>query len=301
MTTGHQLKLELKPAPFCRSFGSGIVRYFDKTPASIVCPHFWELNWAYGCPFACEYCYLQGTFRGSKEPRYPWSLNQILATLDEAFVELTEPAIFNSGELADSLMNPPLMEKIADKFEQQSKHKLLLLTKSSNIRFLLEKRRKQTIVSFSINAPEVWALWEKKTPPPERRIAAAKELVEAGYEVRLRIDPIFAIEDWEQCYDKLLHTIFANLRVGPGRITLGMPRGLKKTLMYSKDRTWARGLTERTGWGLKLPTELRKAVYMFFLNKLQTLGFSIEKVALCKETVSLSQALGTGCRCNCVW
>ena len=301
MPTAHQLKLELKPIPFCRSFGSGIVRYFDKTPASIVCPHFWELNWAYGCPFACEYCYLQGTFRGSKGPRYPWSLNQILTTLDEAFVEIPEPAIFNSGELADSLMNPPLMEKIADEFEQQDRHKLLLLTKSNNVRFLLEKLRKQTIVSFSINASEVWALWEKKTSPPESRIAAARELIEAGYEVRLRIDPIFPIGKWQQCYGKLLCLIFANLPAGPERITLGMPRGLRKTLMYSKDRSWAKGLTEKSGWGLKLPTPLRKEVYTFFLNRLLTFGFSIEKVALCKETLPLSQELRMGLRCNCVW
>lgn len=301
MSTSYQLKLELKPIPFCRSYGSGIVRYFDKTPPSIVCPHFWELNWAYGCPFACEYCYLRGTFRGSKEPRYPWSLNQILATLDEAFAEMREPAIFNSGELADSLMNPPLMEKIADKFEQQDRHKLLLLTKSGNVKFLVEKPRKQTIVSFSTNTHGVWALWEHKTAPPESRIAAARKLVEAGYEVRLRIDPIFPIDEWEQSYDNLLHLIFANLPTGPERITLGMPRGLRKTLMYSKDRSWAKGLTEKSGWGLKLPTALRRAVYAFFLERLRSFGFSAEKVALCKETLSLSQELRVGRRCNCVW
>jgi len=198
-------------------------------------------------------------------------------------------------------MNPPTIEKIADKFEQQNRHKLLLLTKSSNIQFLLEKPRRQTIASFSINTPKVWALWEKKTPPPERRIEAAKKLVEGGYEVRLRIDPIFPIEEWRQCYDKLLSLIFRELPEGPERITLGMPRGLKKTLMYAKDRSWTRGLTEKTGWGLKLPTELRKEVYVFFLNRLQRFGFSIEKVALCKETASLSQELGVGRRCNCVW
>lgn len=301
MGDSHQLKLELKPIPFCRSYGNGIVRYFDKTPVSIVCPHFWELNWAYGCPFACDYCYLQGTFRGSKAPRYPWSLNQIFFTLEEAFAEIPEPAIFNSGELADSLMNPPLMEKIADKFEEQDRHKLLLLTKSSNIRFLLEKPRKQTIASFSINAPDIATLWEHKTAPPTSRIEAARRLAEAGYEVRLRIDPIFPIEGWQQCYDRLLYLIFEKLPIGPERITLGMPRGLKKTLIYSKNRTWAEGLTEKSGWGLKLPGTLRRAVYTFFLEKLPAYGFPVEKIALCKETISLSRELGTGCRCNCVW
>jgi len=301
MWNSPQLKLELKPTPFCRSFGNGIVRYFDKTPSSIVCPHFWELNWAYGCPFACDYCYLQGTFRGSKSPRYPRSLSQIFATLEEAFAEIPEPAIFNSGELADSFMNPPMMGEIADKFEEQGKHKLLLLTKSNNVKFLIEKPRRQIIVSFSLNAPKVWALWEHKTAPPGKRVEAAKRLVEAGYEVRFRIDPIFPIEGWQQCYDELFRLIFEKLPKGPERITLGMPRGLKKTLIYSKNRTWAKGLSEKSGWGLKLPAEVRKTVYMFFLERLRALGFNTGKIALCKETVSLSQELQMGRRCNCVW
>ena len=39
--------------------------------------------------------------------------------LDETFATLKTPSIFNTGELSDSLMNPALMEKIVDKFEEQ--------------------------------------------------------------------------------------------------------------------------------------------------------------------------------------
>jgi len=45
-----------------------IIARFDKTPlpekpTDVVCPHFLELKWAYGCPFDCSWCYLKGTFR----------------------------------------------------------------------------------------------------------------------------------------------------------------------------------------------------------------------------------------------
>jgi len=87
----------------------GIIVPFEKTPFDIVCPHFWELRWAYGCPYHCAYCYLQGTFRGNKEPRTK-NIDEILFTLDNAFKDRTlEPSIFNSGELSDSLMNHPLL------------------------------------------------------------------------------------------------------------------------------------------------------------------------------------------------
>ena len=50
------------------SDGSVIERFMHtKIPPTeindIVCPHFLELKWAYGCPFNCAYCYLQGTLR----------------------------------------------------------------------------------------------------------------------------------------------------------------------------------------------------------------------------------------------
>jgi spore photoproduct lyase len=311
MTIGSTINFR-KEAPFVRAFGDvwahGILHYFDKTPSSIVCPHFWELRWAYGCPFDCAYCYLRGTFMGNKRPRYPYSIDRILDVLERAFQNLNEPVIFNSGELADSMMNPILMEQIVDKFEEQNKHKLLLLTKSDNIKFLLKKPRKQTIVSFSLNASEPARLWEKGPPPPDKRIDAAAAVAEAGYETRIRIDPIFPIKNWQSQYGDLLHLIFSKLT--PERITLGTPRGLMKTLKFSNDLSWAKFFGESSGWGKKISTAVRKEIYFFFYESLLDLGFEKSKIALCKETVEMYKELGLdpgnypnwkNCRCNCIW
>ena len=71
---GFQTALDLSDRHKPKTFGTkkhpNIIRYFEKTPKDICCPHFYELNWAYGCKFNCAYCYLQGTFRGNVEPRY---------------------------------------------------------------------------------------------------------------------------------------------------------------------------------------------------------------------------------------
>jgi len=146
----------------------GIVVPFNKTPRDIVCPHFWELRWAFGCPFDCAYCYLQGTGRGNKTPRYR-PITKVIRAIDRAFRDeyfIKNPSIFNSGELSDSLMNPSYMRQIADFFETQNKHKLLLLTKFDKVEWLTKEPRKQTIASFSLNATEVWKRWEKRTPSP---------------------------------------------------------------------------------------------------------------------------------------
>ena len=288
----------------------GIVVHFEKTPLDIVCPHFWELRWAFGCPFDCAYCYLQGTGRGNKKPRYR-PPTKVIKAINKAFRHkyfINHPSIFNSGELSDSLMNPTNMKQIADLFETQSKHKLLLLTKSDRVEWLVRKTRKQTITSFSLNATEVWKRWEKRTPSPQQRIDAARKLADVGYEVRIRIDPIFPIDGWQRHYDDLVYSLFSKMPSDPDRITLGTPRGLAKTLIFAKDRSWETiaftDKPDRTGWGKKAPKAVRKEIYLFFYDKLHNLGFDKSRIAMCKETRSMWKELGVtpdSCKCNCIW
>jgi len=301
--------IESTPSRFGTTKYPEIVRYFNKTPPTIVCPHFWELNWGYGCWFNCSYCYLQGTFRGKTEPRH-LPLKHIIPVLNEAFSKIEKPSVFNSGELTDSFAYPSIMEKIIDEFEKQNKHKLLLLTKSSNVGFLIQKPKKQIIVSFSINAPIASKRWERKTAPPEMRIQSAKKVSEIGYETRIRIDPIFPIPNWRKKYGNLIEYLLSKLT--PERITLGTPRGLAKTLMFSKDLSWAKFFdeySEKSGWGKKINPSLRKEIYLFFFDKLSELGFNKSKIALCKENFDLWKDLELdpgkypdwkNCKCNCV-
>lgn len=279
--------------------GVDYITYFRKTPDSIYCPHFWMLKWASGCPFDCAYCYLKGTFFGKTQPRHR-NVNNILKALDILF-ERDEPVLLNSGELADSLMFPKVMEKIANKFEEQNTHKLLLLTKSKNVKFLLEKPRDQTVVSFSINAFPIAEKWEKRASHPKDRIKSAMKVKEAGYETRIRIDPIFPVTEWREEYSRLMDYIFE--RFVPDRVTLGTPRGLSKTLRFSKDRSWTEYFSENTQWGKKISSELRKEIYLFFFDRLQELDMNKYDISICKETKELWRELGlnyNNYRCNCI-
>ena len=285
--------------------GNRIVVPFHKTPQNIACGRFWELRWAYGCPLDCSYCYLRGTTRGKMKPQYV-RIEHVLSALDEAFIKIRSPSIFNAGELSDALMNPPIMTQIVDKFEQQSRHRIYLLTKFGlrNAQFLLDRPRKQVICGWSINAPNVAKLWEKAAPPPEKRIEAAKQVSIAGYDTRIRIDPIFPITDWKSHYENLLGQILSSLN--PNRIILGTPRGLWKTIKYARetgvDMSWTQFFKEETGWGKKLAFEERKRIYQFFYDKLGSVGYPLSRVSICKETVEMWSALGFPYRigvCNC--
>lgn len=293
-----------KPVEFAWK-GNRIVVPFHKTPPSIACGPFWELRWAYGCPLDCSYCYLRGTTRGRMKPQYV-KTDHVLRALDESFVKIREPSIFNAGELSDALMTPTLMAPVVEKFEEQDRHKVYLLTKFGvkNIEFLLHKPRKQVICAWSINAPAVARLWERIAPTPDERIEAARLVSIAGYDTRIRIDPIFPINDWKSHYGKLLDRILMNFT--PNRIILGTPRGLWKTIKYAKeadvDLSWTRFFKEYTGWGRKLAFEQRREIYRFFYDKLNSVGYHLSRVSICKETVKMWRSLGLDYVpgvCNC--
>jgi hypothetical protein len=81
---------------------SNFVRLFDKTPPGIICPHFYILAHANGCPYDCSYCYLQLTFRGKTEPVLFRNLDDLNREVRQ-FLELPEPSVLNAGELSDGL------------------------------------------------------------------------------------------------------------------------------------------------------------------------------------------------------
>ena len=287
-----------------------VYRYFRKTPDTINCPHFWMLTWGFGCPFNCSYCYLQGTSYGDKHPRHRL-LVDILRATDMMFEHHKgHPHLFNSGELSESMMFPKIMEGILDRFEEQDKHKVLILTKAGIpknkhwFKFLLDKKYEQVIISFSVNSMEASYKWEKDSASPFERLQAGKLLSEMGYEIRIRYDPIFPIENWKVEYTNIVDITYSKLGLNPERITLGTPRGLRNTLRFAKDRSWTKWFVkDETGWGKKLPDETRLEIYRFMRDKIREYDSKVP-IGICKETWKLWEQLGWNgkkMKCNCIW
>jgi len=288
-----------------------IITRFDKTPIphgpnDVVCPHFLELKWATGCPYACAWCYLQGTFRFLEcrtRPR-PKDFEKVKVHLTALFQgDGTRAELLNAGELSDSMITEtgrvPFTRFVMDLLSQQKVHRVLFVTKSPAVGNLLEvENKRQAVVSFSLNAEVVANRWEK-APKVAERIKAAELLKDAGFEVRIRIDPMVPVEGWEDAYGQLLDGIFARFR--PDRITLGSLRGLQSTINNAGDKSWTEYLGETSNWGKKIPIATRRRMYESVISKLKC-DFRYRNVALCKETVQLWQELGmdyTEIRCNC--
>lgn len=294
---------------FVSQVGDGsIICRFDKTPVpnkstDVVCPHFLELKWATGCQYNCAWCFLQGTLRFTgKNPRIK-NWNKIEEHINTFLNDGSIPEILNSGELADSLLSEnnekPFSKVIIPLFENQTKHKLLLLTKSNNIKNLLEiDKHSNVVVSFSLNAKAVSDKWER-APKVEHRIEAAKKLKEAGYEVRVRIDPMVPVFDWEKHYTELVDSLFENFI--PERITLGSLRGLQSTITNSKDKSWVSFLSEKSNWGKKVDFDTRYEMYSSIIDHIKE-KYDYQRIALCKETIGMWNKLGLDYKkiaCNC--
>lgn len=267
---------------------SPFVRLFNKTPREVLCPHFYELILSNGCPFNCSYCYLQLTFRGQTQPTLfsnPWPMVQ--RELDKF-----SSGIFSTGELADSLaIIPPLLEPALEYFPKQSKKYLLLLTKSTNIRLLLDRHpNSQVIVSFSLNAPPISEKFEKGSPNPDRRLKAAWELKRMGWRVRIRLDPII-LEDGVGVYEGICRKV-ADLE--PELVTIGTLRQYPGLYRFAHLAP-REGLNRADDGRMRYPYNARVKTYKQIQ---QWLGF---QPALCKETKAMWKALGwcfQGCNCS---
>ena len=302
--------------------GSIIKRFeatpFPKDPMDIVCPHFLELKWATGCPYNCAWCYLQGTLRFMPEKKKPYIKKPYPEKVEapvKAFLDLInywkeyrEGEILNTGEIADSLMwearNPPFSKVVIPLFEQQKRVKVLFLTKSDNVKNLLEiNPHNQVIISFSLNTDPVAKRWEKGAPSVGDRIKAARKVYDAGYEVRVRFDPLvpYPEDEWRTPERELVDAVFSEFT--PERVTTGSLRGLQSTINEAKDKTWVDYVTEPSRWGRRIPFELRLETFQVIVEYLKE-EYDYTHVALCKEPMRMWDSLGMDwrkCRCNCVW
>jgi len=267
---------------------SQFIRLFDKTPAGVVCPHFYELILSNGCPYDCSYCYLKLTFRGRTEP----TLFQNGWETVKPEIDAIDGGVFSTGELADSLaILPPLLPKAIDYFSTLEHKFLLLVTKSINVDVLrVRKPSRQIILSFSINSIPAATTFEQKTPSPLRRLTTAKEMIELGWRVRVRLDPII-FESGIDYYEPICEQIAG---IKPERVTVGTLRQYPTLFNFARNAPRS-GLSKAKDGRMRYPLIDRVENYQKIAS---WLGF---QPSLCKETEEVWNTLQwkfNGCNCT---
>ncbi len=292
------------------------IHKIGRVPAGVVCPPYYVLSHGNGCPYTCDYCCLQLPLCNVSKPIV---FHQRERLIDEVkrFLRRGRGWLVSAGESSDSLaldhltgLSEDLVNLFARQdeellFPREKQHKLLFVTKSANVdRLLSMKDRRNVAVSFSLNAPEIAERYEHGAPHPYIRLEAARRCQEAGYEVRIRIDPIIPNEGWESWYAPLLERVAGEMDTRELRFTLGTIRhnaGLRECAgRRGRDQAVFDLATSREGTDARhrLPVALRRAVYGWFKERLP----QDASVALCKETEELWRDLDldpANPKCNC--
>lgn len=289
-------KQQLKSAPECKAG---------------FCPGFQKIVIASnGCPFSCEYCFLQATYRAL----HPFI--KINCNTDDLIKELIKDIqasngipIYNAGEMLDSLALDEftrISKTLVPFFADQDAY-LLLLTKSDNIAGLKAVRHNgRTIVSWSINCETIINRYEHGTASLKDRIRAAKNVSKWGYPVRFRFDPLIVHENWEEHYKKMIKEVLS--QVSPQRITIGSLRFVPSVKSFALKRFPDSDIfnykftAPQEDRKCRYELDLRHKLYSLVIDEIRKINTDVE-IGFCKESNDVWSAFnlkGKGKVCNCL-
>ena len=177
--------------------------------------HHYYFSHMLNCLYDCRYCFLQGMYQ---------SAHQVLFINFEDFAEEMrqvaarhpqQPVWFYSGYDCDSLANEP-MTRFTEFFipivAGIDNAWMELRSKSTQVRGMLKLAPVERIVAaFSFSDHVSHTRLENGVPSIAKRIDAMRRLMDAGWNVGLRLDPIVYHSNYQAEFTALLEQIFAQL------------------------------------------------------------------------------------------
>ena len=193
-----------------------------------VCPSFGNRRFYYSstvmnCIFDCEYCYLQGMYPSANLVVFvnvQEVFAEVEAVIGDAAAERREgqpgPLIYLCNSYDTDLLAIRNIAPLADMWlDFACKHPELLIemrTKSAAATWLSDfTALDNVIVAWTLSPDVVSREYEHGAPPLAARLAAARKAAEAGWRIRICLDPILFISSWKKHYGALVETVFREL------------------------------------------------------------------------------------------
>jgi spore photoproduct lyase len=241
------------------------------------------------------------------------NLPEILTEIEKQAARFDRPTAFYHGKLQDGLALDPLTgysRRLVPFFAQRPCARMTLLTKSTDVENLLDlDHRGRSILSWTVNPPELVRAFETNTPPVSARIEAMRRVSAAGYPVRAVMMPILPLDDWRSSYAWFLEGLLARVRLQ--RITLGSICSYPMAVRLMERKLGRGNFISRTlehrrpkgGDGrARFPEPVRVEAYRFLIDTIRRIDPGLE-IGLCLEDPGMFQRLGMQAsvgRCNCV-
>mgnify|MGYP006268371747 FL=1 len=180
-------------------------------------PNFFYVTPFLNCLYNCDYCFLQGMYS---------SANLVLFTNQDAMVralrevaahppEPHKPVFCAISYNTDLLAMEPwfgLSRFWIESTRDLANLRIEIRSKSGNFRSLRDlPASPHAILAWTLSPDAVFRQYEHGTAPPNLRIRAAAEAAQAGWPVRICIDPVLHIENWKEHYRGLIQNLFRSL------------------------------------------------------------------------------------------
>ena len=213
-----------------------------------VCESFGNENFYYSssvlnCIYDCEYCYLQGVYSSGNIV--------IFVNLDDMFKEIEDILKDKSMYICisydtDLLALEEITGFVKRWYEFVNRHenlKIELRTKSASIKLFQNlKPNKNFIIAWTISPKEFAQKHERGAVSFERRVEAAKTMIENGWTARICFDPMIKMKDFYEIYGKMVRETFEGIdgkkildvSIGTFRISKEYMKRMKKNRVNSR-------------------------------------------------------------------
>lgn len=213
-----------------------------------VCESFGNENFYYSssvlnCIYDCEYCYLQGVYSSGNIV--------IFVNLDDMFKEIEDILKDRSMYICisydtDLLALEEITGFVKRWYEFVNRHenlKIELRTKSASIKLFQNlKPNKNFIIAWTISPKEFARKHERGAVSFERRVEAAKTMIENGWTVRICFDPMIKMKDFYEIYGEMVRETFEKIdgkkildvSIGTFRISKEYMKRMKKNRVNSR-------------------------------------------------------------------
>jgi DNA repair photolyase len=277
------------------------------------CPNYWHFS-PYGfCPYGCKYCYLAGTHGVWYSPSVKIYVNlaEMIGRIDHIARRLEKPTAFYLGKLQDGLALDPLTgysTALVPFFVEHPFARQVILAKSAFVERLIGLNHGgHTILSWSLNPPEVAFAFEENVPSVEDRIEAMRRCAEAGYSVRAVIMPVIPVPDWKPLYTGFLERLLSAVQLE--RLTFGgicIYKGARSLMELKLGKSNPISSHIRGDFAYDGRARYAKETRVQMYERLVAIARRIQPnltLALCLEDVEVRKNLNLEAnlgRCNCV-
>ncbi len=254
-------------------------------------PYF-ALNLISNCHLECTYCILQSYLANNPIITIFTNLDEILMRLADQLKRIPPGSIIGTGKIADSLALENISEHhqhLIPFFARQDRITLELKTKSAQVESLLNlDHQNKTILSWSINAPQIIEQEEYKTASFEERLKAAYRVSEKNYPIAFHFDPMICHEGWQKNYSLALRKIFN--KISPEKIawisvgTLRFPFKQQRIMRerFPKNESIHEGLLSTSRVFLHYPDDQREQMHQFMEKEISQY-YPLEKYYRCMD------------------